>query len=75
MDKLADLDALPLAEIYTRRVGLRWRLFTKHSDGIERPLTHARFWRWTVAARLASAINTELETAAWIALGPENGSG
>lgn len=68
--RLLRLHELPLAEIYERRVGWHWEIFTKHSDGIERPLSpiNPRFWRWVTAARLAMSMRSEMHTAAWIAL-------
>ena len=72
-DKLECLAALPLAKARAERYGLRWQVVIRASDNIDRPISFigCRFWRWISAARIAQAINSEIRTAAWIALGEQ----
>lgn len=71
--RLATLDALRLSHAYVRRASwVWWEVMIHGSDGIDRPL-HPRnpvFLRQSSAASVASTINREVKTAAWIALGP-----
>lgn len=71
-DRLKRLRALPLSRAKAVRAGVRWQVVvTSGDDGIDRPISFigCRFWRWITAARIAQAINTEVQTAAWIGLG------
>ena len=48
-----------------RREGWRWRVCEVGSDGIERPLPSALFWRWITAGRLSSELLRMFHTAVW----------
>jgi len=54
-----------------RRDSLRWRIFERGYDGIERPIhpIAGRFWRWMTAARLAQEFNRVARDACWFAKG------